>query len=60
MQKTVNWVTQNIRRMIQKRALERWETKLVNCEVTSRAIGLLQNPFQTGVNQRDHLQCMVP
>jgi hypothetical protein len=23
---TLNWVTRNIRRMIQKRALERWET----------------------------------
>jgi hypothetical protein len=34
----VNWVTQNIRRMVWKRALERWETKLVNCEVTPQTI----------------------
>jgi hypothetical protein len=34
----VNWVTQNIRRMVLKRALERWETKLANCEVTPQAI----------------------
>jgi hypothetical protein len=34
----VNWVTQNIRKMVWKRALERWETKLGNCEVTPQAI----------------------
>jgi hypothetical protein len=34
----VNWVTHNIRRMVRKRALERWETKLANCEVTPQAI----------------------
>jgi hypothetical protein len=34
----VNWVTQNIRRMIQKKALERWETKLANCEITPQEI----------------------
>jgi hypothetical protein len=36
--KAVNWVTRNIRRMVRKRALERWETKLTNCEVASQAI----------------------
>jgi hypothetical protein len=30
----VNWVTRNIRRMVRKRVLERWETKLPNSEVT--------------------------
>jgi hypothetical protein len=30
---TVNWVTQNVRR-----TLERWETNLANCEVTPQAI----------------------
>jgi hypothetical protein len=34
----VNWVTRNMRRMVRKRALERWETELANCEVTSQAI----------------------
>jgi hypothetical protein len=34
----VNWVTRNIRRMVQKGALERWETKLANCEVTPQTI----------------------
>jgi hypothetical protein len=34
----VNWVTRNIRRMVRKRALERCETKLANCEVTPQAI----------------------
>jgi hypothetical protein len=37
----VNWVTRNIRRMIRKRALERWEIKLANCEVTPQAIWLI-------------------
>jgi hypothetical protein len=34
----VNWVTRNITRMVPKRALERLETKLANCEVTPQAI----------------------
>jgi hypothetical protein len=34
----VNWVTQNIRTLVKKRALERWETKLANCEVIPQAI----------------------
>jgi hypothetical protein len=34
----VNWVSRNIRRMVQKRAHERWETKLANCEVTHQVI----------------------
>jgi hypothetical protein len=33
-----NWVTSNIRRMVWKRELERWETKLSNCKVTPQAI----------------------
>jgi hypothetical protein len=27
--------------MVRKRALERWETKLTNCEVTSQAVWLI-------------------
>jgi hypothetical protein len=34
----VNWVTKTFRRMTRKRALERWETKRENCEVTPQAI----------------------
>jgi hypothetical protein len=34
----VNWVNQNIWRVVRKRALVRWETKLANCEVTPQAI----------------------
>jgi hypothetical protein len=37
----VNWVTRKVRRMVRRRALERRETKLVNCEVTSQAIWLI-------------------
>jgi hypothetical protein len=34
----VNWVTKTIRRIAQKKALERWETKIENCEVMPEAI----------------------
>jgi hypothetical protein len=34
----INCVIRYIRRMFQKRALEIWETKLANCEVTPQAI----------------------
>jgi hypothetical protein len=34
----LNWVTKTIRRIARKRALERWETKIENCEVTPQAI----------------------
>jgi hypothetical protein len=33
----VNWVTKSIRRMTRKKALERWETKINNAEVTPQA-----------------------
>jgi hypothetical protein len=33
----VKWVSRAIRRMTQRKALERWETKLGNCEVTPQA-----------------------
>jgi hypothetical protein len=33
-----NWVTKTIRRMTRIKALERWETKVVNCEVTPQAL----------------------
>jgi hypothetical protein len=34
----LNWVTKTIRRMARKRALERRETKIENCEITPHAI----------------------
>jgi hypothetical protein len=34
----VNWVTKTIRRIARKRALEPWETKIENFEVTPQAI----------------------
>jgi hypothetical protein len=34
----VNWVSKAIRQMTRKKALERWETKIGNAEVTSQAI----------------------
>jgi hypothetical protein len=36
--KAVNWVTKSIRRMTREKALERWETKISNTEVTPQAI----------------------
>jgi hypothetical protein len=41
----VNWVTRNIRRMVRKRALERWDTELANCEVTLQAIWPIAKTF---------------
>jgi hypothetical protein len=34
----VNWVSRAIRKMTHKKAIERWETKLGNCEVTPQAV----------------------
>jgi hypothetical protein len=34
----VKWVTKTIRRFARKKALERWETKIENCEVTPQAM----------------------
>jgi hypothetical protein len=34
----VSWVTKTIRRMTQRKALERWETRIRNCAVTPHAI----------------------
>ena len=34
----VNWVSRTIRRLTQRKALERWETRIGNCEVTPEAI----------------------
>jgi hypothetical protein len=34
----VNWVTKTIRRMTRRKALERWESRIGNCEVTPQEI----------------------
>jgi hypothetical protein len=34
----VTWVNRNINKIVLKRALERWETKLANCAVTPETI----------------------
>jgi hypothetical protein len=34
----VNWVIKTIRRMTRKKAMERWVTRVENCEVAPRAI----------------------
>lgn len=34
----VNWNTQNIGKIVQKRALEIWETKLAKCEITPHLV----------------------
>jgi hypothetical protein len=34
----VNWLTKTTRRLARKKALERWKTKIENCEVTPQAI----------------------
>jgi hypothetical protein len=39
----VHWVTKTIRRMTRRRALERWETKICNCEVIPRAVSPIAN-----------------
>jgi hypothetical protein len=41
MQKAVNWVSETIRDMTRIKALERWETKLANTEVTPQATWLI-------------------
>jgi hypothetical protein len=34
----VNWVVKTIRRMTRKKELERWETRIANCEATPQAL----------------------
>jgi hypothetical protein len=41
----VKWVTKTIRRIARKRALERWEIKIENCEVTPQPIWLIVKPL---------------
>jgi hypothetical protein len=56
----VNWVTKNMRRMVRKRALERWETKLAISEVTPQAIWTIEKSFTNSGGPRHHLQFIVP
>jgi hypothetical protein len=34
----VNWITKQMRRMTREKALERWERKMSNCEITPQSI----------------------
>jgi hypothetical protein len=34
----LNWVAKTIKRMTRRKAFERWETKVRNCEVTPQAV----------------------
>jgi hypothetical protein len=47
--KAVNWVSKSIRCMTRKKALERWETKLANTELTPPAIW----PIAKSLTNRD-------
>jgi hypothetical protein len=44
----VNWVSKAIRRMTRKKALERWESKLANTEVTPQAIWPITKSLANG------------
>jgi hypothetical protein len=50
---SVNWVTRNIRRMVWKWALERWETKLSNCKVILQAVW----PIAESLWKRNAIHC---
>jgi hypothetical protein len=49
-QAAVNWVTKTIRRIARKKALERWETKIENCEVTPQAIWSIEAKASTAIH----------
>jgi hypothetical protein len=55
----VNWVTKSIRRMTHKKALERWETKISNSEVTPQAIWPIAKSLLKGMDHGHHLLFMV-
>jgi hypothetical protein len=57
---SVNWVARNIRRRARIRTLEKWETKLTNCEVTCQAIWPTAKSLLVWGDERHHLQFMVP
>jgi hypothetical protein len=46
---TLNWVSKTIKRITRRKALEWWETKVVNCEVTSQALW----PIEKSLMKRD-------
>jgi hypothetical protein len=43
--KTFNWVSKSVRRLTRKKALERWENKLANTELTPPAIWPIAKPL---------------
>jgi hypothetical protein len=59
-QRSVNWVTPNIRRMVRKRVLERLETKLANCEVTPQTKWAIAKSLTKRGGSKALLQFMVP
>jgi hypothetical protein len=50
----INWVTNVIRRMTRRRALEQWETKIANTDIIPLAIW----PIAKFLMKRDGLQFM--
>jgi hypothetical protein len=50
----VNWVTKSIRRMTREKALERWETKIGNTEVTPQAIWPIAKSFLKREGEKGH------
>jgi hypothetical protein len=46
----VNWVAKTIRQMTRRKALERWETKVGNCEVTPQAVAPGEKGWTKGTN----------
>jgi hypothetical protein len=50
--KAVNWVSTSIRHMTRKKALERWETKLANTELTPPAIWPIAKSLTNRVDPR--------
>jgi hypothetical protein len=53
-------VTRNIRRVVRRRALERWRPELANYAVIPQAVWLIAKPLTERVDQKQHLQFMVP
>jgi hypothetical protein len=48
----VNWVSKAIRRIIRKKALEQWESKLANTEITPQAIWPIAKSLANRVGPR--------
>jgi hypothetical protein len=53
--RAVNWVTKSIKRLAPRKALERWETKIANTEVTAQAI----RPIAKSLMKRDGPKALI-